>query len=40
MYVIVVRNKKNFIFPRICFENRQFAFLSSGYSYYTFRLLR
>ena len=30
IYIIVVR-KKNYIFSLICFENRQFAFLPSGY---------
>jgi len=31
IYIIVVRNKKTYIFSLFCFENRQFAFLPSGY---------
>jgi len=34
--IIVVRNKKNYIFSIFYFENRQFAFLQSGYSFYTY----
>jgi len=35
IYIIVVRNTKPYIFSLVCFENKQFAFLPSGYSYYT-----
>jgi len=34
IYIRVVR-KKTYAFSLFCFENRQFAFLPSGYSYYT-----
>ena len=36
IYKIIVRNKKKYIFSLFCFGNRQFAFLPSGYSYYTY----
>jgi len=38
IHLIVVRNQimvKTYIFSPFCFENRQFPFLPSGYSYYT-----